>query len=94
MNHPVSAAAPARCLAGHRKARAHQRFEEASHIFRQKALYARVSATRAVGELGYWPERPEASWGFSDRPAAPVWILAFAGGPGASWRRLHRPAKL
>ncbi len=84
MNDPVSAAAPARCLAGHRKARAHQWVEEASRICREKALYARMSASRAVGAYRYWPKGLEASWSFSDRSAPPVWILASAGGPGVS----------
>ncbi len=53
VNHPVSAAAPARCLAGHRKARSHQRVEEASYICREKALYARVSVAMAVGAIEY-----------------------------------------
>jgi hypothetical protein len=94
VNHPVSAAAPARRLAGHREARAHQWVEEASHICREKVLYACISASRAVGAYRYWPEGPEASWSFSDRPVPPVWILASAGGPSATWRYFHRPTKL
>ena len=94
MNDPVSAATSARRLAGHRKARAHQWVEEASHICREKALYARMSASRAVGAYRYWQKGPEASWSFSDRPVPPVWILASAGGPSASWRYLHGPMKL
>ena len=84
MNHPVSAAAPARRRAGHRKARAHQWVEEAPHICREKALYARISASSAVGAYRYRPEGPEATWSFSDRPVPPVWILASAGSPSAS----------
>jgi hypothetical protein len=84
VNHPVSAAASARCLAGHRKARACRWVEEASHICHEKALYARMSVSRAVGAYWYWLEGPEALWSFSDRPVPPVWILVSAGGPSAS----------
>ena len=41
--------APARRHAEHRRAETHQRVEEASHICRERALYARLNASRTLG---------------------------------------------
>ena len=60
MSRPEPAAAPARHLVDHRKARTRQWVEEAPRKCRERALCARVNVSEAVGGIGC-PKEPEAS---------------------------------
>jgi hypothetical protein len=86
MGRRVPATAPARRPAEHRRVETHRRVEEASHICRERALCARLNASRTLGGEDQGPEETEASWSFSDRPAPSARILVLAGGLGASRR--------